>query len=181
MEMKKKLFTFCSDLIFSKHYFYTLFIGWLCRLFGSFPALGVSEKEFIISFYASYDLFLKPSWPDFLFFTFNLSEFLFFSIFFIWHNFSFLNFVMELWTKRRLIDLSGSAYGLCSQYKCFCWKMGSVPLTFHIAAWGSGTLQFLNGWEPWVWPGCFWTGNSWYCSAPSAVATSATQGKGQQI
>lgn len=56
-----------------------------------------------------------------------------------------------------------------------------VPLTFHVAAWGSGTPQFPNGWEPWAWPGCFWMGNSSYCSAASAVATSATQSKGQQI
>lgn len=96
MQIKKKHFTFYSDFIFSKHYFYTLFICWLCRLFGSFPALGVSEKEFIISFYASYDLFLKPSWPDFLFFTFNLSEFLVFFYFLYLAQFNFLGFVMEL-------------------------------------------------------------------------------------
>lgn len=49
-----------------------------------------------------------------------------------------------------------------------------------------GCLRFWyptipDGWEPWAWPGCFWTGKSWYCSSPSALATSATQGKGQQI
>lgn len=126
-------------LSFLSIFFYTLFICWLCRLFGSFPALGVSEKEFIIRFYASYDLFLKPSWLDFLFFTFNLSEFLFFSIFFIWHSFSFLNFVMELWTKWGLIDLSGSGYGLCSPYKFLCWRKGPVPLTSH---------GFLRFWYP---------------------------------
>lgn len=130
MQIKKKHFTFYSDFIFSKHYFYTLFICWLCRLFGSFPALGVSEKEFIISFYASYDLFLKPSWPDFLFFTFNLSEFLVFSVFFIWHNST--SWVL-LWNCR-LIDLSGSGDRLHLQCKCLCWKMGLVPLTFHMAA-----------------------------------------------
>lgn len=101
------------NFIFSKHYFCTLFICWLCRLFGSPPALGVSEKEFFISFYASYNLFLKLSWPTFLFFTSNLSEFLFLSIFFIWHNFSFLNFALKQWTKWGLIALSGCSYGLC--------------------------------------------------------------------
>jgi len=111
--MKKNHLTFYYDFIFSKHCFYTLFICWLCRLFGGFPPLGVSEKECIISFYASYDLFLKLSWPAFLFFTFNLSEFLFLSIFFTWHSFSFLNFTLKQWTKWGLIALSGSSYGPC--------------------------------------------------------------------
>lgn len=70
--MKKNHLTYYCDFIFFKDYFYTLFICWFCRLFGSFPALDVSEKEFIIRFYASYNLFLKLSWPAFLFFTFNL-------------------------------------------------------------------------------------------------------------
>lgn len=112
MQLKKNHLTFYCDFIFSEHYFYTLFSCWLCRLFGSFPTLGVSEKEIIISFYASYDLFLKLSWPAFLFFTFNLSEFLFLSTLFFWHNFSFLNFALKQWAKGGLIALSGSSYGL---------------------------------------------------------------------
>lgn len=70
-------------------------------------------KKFIIGFYASYDLFLKLSWPAFLFFTFNLLEFLFFPIFFIWHNFIFLNFTLKELTKWGLIALSGTGYELC--------------------------------------------------------------------
>lgn len=139
---------------------------------GSFPALGVSEKEFTISFYASYDLFLKLSWPLFWFLHLTCQNF----CSFLFSSSGTLQ-LLEFCSER--VDKMGTDCFIRLQLRALL--AAQVPLLGE----GSSSTDFSHGclrfWSPTAPERTGAPGNSRYCWAPCAVTTSASQSKGRQI